>query len=136
MLRKLLEKLGGGSGAVKEGEGTDVELWDKDGVNLPIEDLIPNGKANKPFWARGLDVLGYSLNAFRLAHLDFVDADSPRSSKVVKLQLDRDETDRLIDVSDPPFPLIIFSSHKRGICFLIIKVMPLNFLESLILLSA
>ncbi|KAK7392631.1 hypothetical protein VNO78_21075 [Psophocarpus tetragonolobus] len=65
-------------------------------VDLGIEDLIPEGKMNKPFWTRGLDVLGYSLNAFRFSNLSFVDADSPRSSRIVRLQLNADETKNLL----------------------------------------
>ncbi|XP_054804232.1 uncharacterized protein LOC129307321 [Prosopis cineraria] len=93
LLKELLEQVGG---RVKEGKGTKMELGRKEKIRLAIEDLIPEGKANKRFWARGLDVLGYSLNSFRFANLDFVDADSPRSSKVAKLQLNTDETERLI----------------------------------------
>ncbi|KHN42803.1 hypothetical protein glysoja_036977, partial [Glycine soja] len=65
-------------------------------VNSPIEDLIPEGKTNKPFWARGLDVLGYTLNAFRFANLSFVDAGSPRSSRIIRLQLNVAETENLL----------------------------------------
>ncbi|KAL2318858.1 hypothetical protein Fmac_032734 [Flemingia macrophylla] len=32
---------------------------------------------NNPFWASGIDVLGYSLNALRFSNLGFQDADSP-----------------------------------------------------------
>lgn len=90
LLKELLGSVGG---------GTEMELERKEKVNLGIEDLIPVGKANKPFWARGLDVLGYSLNSFRFSNLDFVDADSPRGSKVAKLKLGRNETMKLIFVS-------------------------------------
>ncbi|MED6134067.1 hypothetical protein PIB30_034108 [Stylosanthes scabra] len=87
LLRELLEKVGCGG----ESNGETEEK----GMGMAIEDLIPVAKRNKPFWARGLDMLGYSLNSFRLGNLDFVDADSPRSSKVVRLQLDAHHT-RLI----------------------------------------
>ncbi|KAK4272716.1 hypothetical protein QN277_021232 [Acacia crassicarpa] len=93
LLKELLERVGGG---VKEGKRTEMELERKGKLRLAIEDLIPEGKTNKPFWARGLDVVGYSLNSFRFSNLVFVDADSPRGSKVAKLHLDKDETERLI----------------------------------------
>ncbi|GLT40667.1 hypothetical protein SLA2020_147820 [Shorea laevis] len=87
VLRELLELVGGGE------LGDDKK---ETAVGLAIEDLIPNGKANKPFWARGLDMLGYSLNSFRLANLNFVDIDSPRHSEVVRLQMNIEETERLV----------------------------------------
>ncbi|XVE61461.1 hypothetical protein DITRI_Ditri06bG0042200 [Diplodiscus trichospermus] len=94
LLKELLELVGGGTANVEEiGKGndeTDNEL------SLGIEDLIPSGKANKAFWARGVDILGYSLNSFRLANLNFVDANSARRSQVVRLQMNPDETDRLV----------------------------------------
>lgn len=90
LLNELLRLVAG------RGDGGGVK---EDKVNLAIEDLIPEGKKNKPFWARGLDVLGYSLNAFRFSNLSFVNADSPRRSRMVRLQLNADETKRLLDVS-------------------------------------
>ncbi|CAI9766388.1 unnamed protein product [Fraxinus pennsylvanica] len=64
--------------------------------SLGIENYIPSGKTNKPFWARGVDMLGYSLNSFRLANLNFKDTESPRASQVVKLQLNSEETDMIL----------------------------------------
>jgi hypothetical protein len=91
LLRLVAGRGGGDDGGEVKGSG--------DKVNLAIEDLIPEGKKNKPFWARGFDVLGYSLNAFRFSNLSFVNADPPRSSRMVRLQLNADETKRLLDVS-------------------------------------
>ncbi|GAB4833368.1 hypothetical protein Ancab_031611 [Ancistrocladus abbreviatus] len=78
-------------------EGDEVGIEEKDEVNLGIEEYIPSGKMNKPFWARGMDMLGYSLNSLRLSNLDFVDADSPRCSEMVRLHLDSEETSRLLE---------------------------------------
>ncbi|KDP37316.1 hypothetical protein JCGZ_06770 [Jatropha curcas] len=72
------------------------ELNENNEIGSKIEDLIPNGKANKPFWLRGMDVVGYSLNSFRLANLSFVDCESPRISQVVRLQMNSDETQKLL----------------------------------------
>lgn len=69
----------------------------EDEVNLGIEELIPSGKANKPFWARGVDLLGYSLNSFRFSNLEFKDVVSPRSAAMVRLQLDSHQTAALLD---------------------------------------
>ena len=84
------------SGNGKEEEGIERESGE---VNLGIEQLIPPGKANKPFWARGVDMLGYSLNSFRLANLDFRGTDSPRSSQILRLQMNPQDTEKLLAVS-------------------------------------
>ncbi|KAI3994496.1 hypothetical protein MKX01_012753 [Papaver californicum] len=78
--------------------GDNVEdLGAEDEFNLGIEDRIPSGKATKPFWARGANLVGYSLNAFRFSNLDFDDTVlMPRSSGVVRLQLTPDETERVL----------------------------------------
>ncbi|XVF76181.1 hypothetical protein PTKIN_Ptkin13bG0246000 [Pterospermum kingtungense] len=92
LLREFVELIGGGSAKEEETEkGNELQE-----LSLGIEDLIPNGKANKPFWARGIDMLGYSLNSFRLANLDFVDVNSARRSQVVRLQMNPDQTHRLV----------------------------------------
>ncbi|XP_017977729.1 PREDICTED: uncharacterized protein LOC18598266 [Theobroma cacao] len=94
LLKELLELVGGGRSKVEEiAKGNDEQEVE---LSLGIEDLIPSGKANKPFWARGVDMLGYSLNSFRLANLNFVDANSARRSQVVRLQMNPDETDGLV----------------------------------------
>lgn len=91
LLRELLELVGGG--------GTGRELKGSGEVRLGIEDLIPNGKANKPFWARGVDMLGYSLNSFRLSNLEFKDVKLPRTTQMVKLRINPQDTDKLLAVS-------------------------------------
>ncbi|KAH7854417.1 hypothetical protein Vadar_013545 [Vaccinium darrowii] len=87
VLRELMGLMGGGEGREIEREGE---------VNLGIEECIPSGKANKPFWARGVDMLGYSLNSFRFSNLGFVDVDSPRCSQVVRLRMSSGDTDRVV----------------------------------------
>lgn len=67
-------------------------------VKLGLEEYIPSGKMSKPFWARGVDMLGYSLNSFRFSNLDFVDPDSPRCSRVVRVLLNPDHTSKLLKV--------------------------------------
>ncbi|CDP15441.1 unnamed protein product [Coffea canephora] len=92
LLRELLKLM-----SADNGEGTqkeiDEELLE---VRLGIEDYVPSGKGNKPFWARGVDMLGYSLNSFRLSNLTFQDTGLPRSSQVIRLQINADVTQKLI----------------------------------------
>ncbi|CAN6904091.1 unnamed protein product [Brassica oleracea] len=84
---------------VAEGDGCcDGHVAAKEaGLGKAIEEMIPSGKGDKPFWARGIDVLGYSLNAFRFSNLSFVDAEeSNRRSQVVRIKLERDQTLKLV----------------------------------------
>ncbi|XP_019250858.1 PREDICTED: uncharacterized protein LOC109229758 [Nicotiana attenuata] len=100
LLRKLLELMSSEKGkGMNENEGGRVELELRENmeVGLGIEEYIPAGKANKPFWARGIDMVGYGLNALRFANLNFIDSESTRGSQVVKLQLNKEDTDRILD---------------------------------------
>ncbi|KAF5196481.1 Gata zinc finger protein [Thalictrum thalictroides] len=81
---------------IRKEEGVAGELGSGDELNLGIEELIPNGKANKPFWARGVDLLGYSLNSFRFANVEFKDVESTRTSGVVRVRFNSDQTDRIL----------------------------------------
>ncbi|XP_019242162.1 PREDICTED: uncharacterized protein LOC109222246, partial [Nicotiana attenuata] len=61
LLRKLLELMSSEKGKginENEGGGVESELGEKMEVGLGIEEYIPAGKANKPFWARGMDMVG------------------------------------------------------------------------------
>ncbi|CAK9159827.1 unnamed protein product [Ilex paraguariensis] len=73
LLRELLSLIGEGK---KEELELQREVEEEMEVGLGIEDYIPPGKANKPFWARGVDMLGYSLNSLRLANLNFKGIDA------------------------------------------------------------
>ncbi|KAG9157087.1 hypothetical protein Leryth_022385 [Lithospermum erythrorhizon] len=65
-------------------------------VGLAVEDYIPSGKANKPFWARGADLLGYSFNGLRFSNLEFKDSVSQRSTQFIRFQLTSQETDGIL----------------------------------------
>lgn len=67
---------------------------------LPIEEMVPKGKGDKPFWSRGVDLMGYSLNSMRISNLGFGDVGVERASEVVRMQMSREETDRILAVSD------------------------------------
>lgn len=53
---------------------------------LPIEELVPKGMGDKPFWSRAVDLMGYSLNSMRISNLGFGDVDEERRSEVVRMQ--------------------------------------------------
>lgn len=90
----------GGSGEGEKDAGEKEILGnDEEKISLGIEDLIPSGKAKKTLWARGVDMFGYSVGSLRLTNLKFKDTRSPRSSQVVRLQMNKNETQRIIAVS-------------------------------------
>ncbi|KAI9076377.1 hypothetical protein K1719_028487 [Acacia pycnantha] len=96
LLRELLpltmdEKEGSGEGRKKKKETSSSNL------SLAMEDLMPSEKGiKKGVWARGMDMLAYSLNSFRLTNLNFEDTKGRRCSQVVRLQLNRTETERVL----------------------------------------
>lgn len=95
LLRELLELV-----SEKVGGGLVNEMGNNKGeVSLKIEDLIPNGKAKKPLWSCGVDMLSYSVSSLRLTNLKFKDTGSPRSSQVVRLQMNQNETKKILAVS-------------------------------------
>lgn len=86
---------------IKEEEEGAVTVTEnnKGEVNLAIEDLVPGGKAKKPIWTRGLNMLSYSVNSLRLTNLKFNDTKSERFSQVVRMQLNHTDTNRVLAVS-------------------------------------
>lgn len=96
LLRELLVLAAQGH---QEKGGTGKEIASKGQVSLGIEDLIPSGKAKKSLLTRGMDMLSYSVNSLRLTNLKFMDAKSPRSSRVVRLQINKEDTEKILLVS-------------------------------------
>ncbi|KAL2454756.1 hypothetical protein Adt_47747 [Abeliophyllum distichum] len=91
LLRELMELARDGqNGVVQKAIENDEE------GNLGIEDLIPSGLAKKTFWVHGMDMLGYSVNSLRLTNLKFKNVKWPRCSKVVRLQMNTQDTDRIL----------------------------------------
>ncbi|KAI3830115.1 hypothetical protein L1987_04249 [Smallanthus sonchifolius] len=87
LFRELLGLLGG---------GVEKEIVKEDGLGLAIEDCIPAGKANKPFWARGADMIGYSVNSFRFSNLEFKETGFPNSTQLVRMKIGLDDTERIL----------------------------------------
>ncbi|KAH6797577.1 hypothetical protein C2S52_022131 [Perilla frutescens var. hirtella] len=89
VLRELMEMVGGSGaqkGIVKEEEG-----------KMGIESLIPAGLARKTVWAHGIDMLGYSVNSYRLTNLTFKNTKMPRRSEVVRLQMSSKYTNMILE---------------------------------------
>ncbi|KAL0926375.1 hypothetical protein M5K25_002598 [Dendrobium thyrsiflorum] len=98
ILKELMDLIGRGGVHREEMEDAGEE---KEGeVGLAIEDLIRKEDAWKPFWARGKDLIGYSLNGLRSTCLQFEDAGSARKSEFVRLVMDAVTTRRLLTACD------------------------------------
>ncbi|KAJ0715547.1 putative alcohol acetyltransferase/N-acetyltransferase [Helianthus annuus] len=67
------------------------------GLGLAVEDCVPAGKGNKPFWLRGKDVIGYSVNSFRFSNLVVKESGVPDSTRFVRLKIGVEETDRILN---------------------------------------
>ncbi|KAJ0809198.1 putative chloramphenicol acetyltransferase-like domain superfamily [Helianthus annuus] len=87
LFRELLGLLGGGG---------DKEIVKEDGVGLAIEDCVPAGKASKPFWARGADMIGYSVNSFRFSNLEFKENGVPNSTHLVRMKIGVEDTEKIL----------------------------------------
>ncbi|OIW11362.1 hypothetical protein TanjilG_19618 [Lupinus angustifolius] len=91
LLRELLVLM-------KEEESeNESEEWNKGEVGFAMEDLVPSEKGKKGIWAHGFDVLSYSVNSLRLTNLKFCDTKTTRFSQVVRLQLNNNDTKRVLD---------------------------------------
>lgn len=66
-----------------------------------VEDAIPSGQANKPFWAHGMDMVGYGLGSRRHAYIPFHDPDNARYSKLISADLKTEATSLLLKVYHP-----------------------------------
>ncbi|XP_078181777.1 GATA zinc finger protein [Carex rostrata] len=79
----------------REGTGEKSGI-DEVAIKAGLEDLVPKQDTYKPFWTRGKDLLGYSLNGLRSCTLQFEDTDSVRRSEVIRLVFTKEETDILL----------------------------------------
>ena len=93
------------SGNKVEGDESNLNISEQEVVLPSIEDAIPPGQANKPFWAHGVDVVGYGLVSRRHAYLPFDDTENLRTSKLLRGALTVDATTLLLKVG---FPFLLF----------------------------
>ncbi|KAL6840276.1 hypothetical protein ACP4OV_030086 [Aristida adscensionis] len=89
---ELVALLGGGE------EGAAAERAPETAAaEAALEERIPQRDTWKPFWARGRDMVGYSINGLRTSALPFVETGTARSTQMLRLGFGRDETARLLD---------------------------------------
>ncbi|PPD96050.1 hypothetical protein GOBAR_DD06941 [Gossypium barbadense] len=98
LLRELLTLIGREEEETTPQREEKETMMNKGEVSLAIEDLIPKGKTKKNVLARGIDMLGYSVNSFSFTNLKFKDAKLSRSTQVVKLLINPDDTERILTV--------------------------------------
>ncbi|XP_071717935.1 uncharacterized protein [Rutidosis leptorrhynchoides] len=89
LLRELLKLIGNDN-------IDNVDLMKEEGLGLALEDCVPAGKASKPFWSRGADMLGYSVNSFRFSNLDFKESGFPKSTEFVRLKIGLEDTEKIL----------------------------------------
>lgn len=80
---------------------------DGEAVLPSVEDAIPPGQANKPFWAHGVDVVGYGLVSRRHAYLPFDDTDGVRTSNLLRGSLTVNATTLLLKARSHPDALVV-----------------------------
>lgn len=66
---------------------------------LCVEDFIPKKSLHKPFWARGIDLVGYGLGSRRHACLHFKNTEFPRKTSLIRSGLSRKDTDCLLEAA-------------------------------------
>jgi hypothetical protein len=83
-------------GGQEEEEEEEEEVED---IELPaLEKAIPQGQAQKPFWAHGVDTLGYGIVSRKHAYLPFDHTNKPRKSRLIRASLSPKATDDLLQV--------------------------------------
>eukprot|EP00897_Mesotaenium_endlicherianum_P000212 jgi/Mesen1/10191/ME000076S09695 len=93
----------GGVSSAEENDKVAEEASKKefDQIKYPtVEEAIPKGQANKPFWAHGVDVIGYGLSSRRHACLKFEKPEAPRRSALIRSGLSKADTDALLAVCE------------------------------------
>jgi hypothetical protein len=84
---------------------------DGEAVLPSVEDAIPPGQANKPFWAHGVDVVGYGLVSRRHAYLPFDDTDGVRTSNLLRGALTVNATSLLLKAGSHLNTQVVMSIH-------------------------
>ncbi|GKD22149.1 hypothetical protein Tco_1223852 [Tanacetum coccineum] len=54
----------------------------------------------EPFWARGADMLAYSVNSFRFSNLEFKESGLLKGTEFVRMRIVADDTARILELLD------------------------------------
>jgi hypothetical protein len=86
----------GSESAAAEGGHEEEEV---ENIELPaLEKAIPQGQAQKPIWAHGVDTLGYGIVSRKHAYLPFDHTNKPQKSRLIRASLSPKATDDLLQV--------------------------------------
>jgi hypothetical protein len=92
------------SAAAEGGQEEEVE-----DIELPaLEKAIPQGQAQKPIWAHGVDTLGYGIVSRKHAYLPFDHTNKPRKSRLIRASLSPKATDDLLQVRTRSITFFLF----------------------------
>jgi hypothetical protein len=95
---------GSESAAAEGGHEEEVE-----NIELPaLEKAIPQGQAQKPIWAHGVDTLGYGIVSRKHAYLPFDHTNKPRKSRLIRASLSPKATDDLLQVRTRSITFFLF----------------------------
>ncbi len=89
------------SAAAEGGQVEDIEL-------PALEKAIPQGQAQKPIWAHGVDTLGYGIVSRKHAYLPFDHTNKSRKSRLIRASLSPKATDDLLQVRTRAITFFLF----------------------------
>ncbi|KAH9545088.1 hypothetical protein CY35_12G030600 [Sphagnum magellanicum] len=100
-------------GGQEEEEEEEEEVED---IELPaLEKAIPQGQAQKPFWAHGVDTLGYGIVSRKHAYLPFDHTNKPRKSRLIRASLSPKATDDLLQACKKNNSLLYGAIEAAGL---------------------
>jgi hypothetical protein len=99
------------SAAAEGGQEEEVE-----DIELPaLEKAIPQGQAQKPIWAHGVDTLGYGIVSRKHAYLPFDHTNKPRKSRLIRASLSPKATDDLLQACEKNNSLLYGAIEAAGL---------------------
>lgn len=102
--------------AAAEGGQQEEEEEEVEDIELPaLEKAIPQGQAQKPIWAHGVDTLGYGIVSRKHAYLPFDHTNKPRKSRLIRASLSPKATDDLLQACKKNNSLLYGAIEAAGL---------------------
>jgi hypothetical protein len=103
----------GSESAAAEGGHEEEEV---ENIELPaLEKAIPQGQAQKPIWAHGVDTLGYGIVSRKHAYLPFDHTNKPQKSRLIRASLSPKATDDLLQACKKNNSLLYGAIEAAGL---------------------